>query len=61
MKYLIKILLLAFIFTACRNKKAAEQPTEIALENVITLTDAQMMNAQIGTREIEQKQISILK
>lgn len=62
MKYLITILLLAFIFTACKSKKVAEQTTDRALENVVTLTDQQMMNAQIETREIEQKQISsILK
>src|SRR5690606_38806295 len=57
MKYSI-ILLIVLIFTACKNQKVTEQSTETVTENLITLTDAQMINAKILTGNIEQRQIS---
>jgi len=62
MKKHIFILLLPLFFTACKNQKTAEPAESTVMENAITLTDAQMKNAQIETGKIEQKQIaSILK
>lgn len=62
MKNLIILFSLGLIFTACTNQKTAEPTVSPAMENVITLTDAQIKNAHIETGKIEQKQISsILK
>ncbi len=62
MKKHIFILLLPVFFTACKNQKTAEPMASTVMENVITLTDAQIKNAHIETGKIEQKQISsILK
>lgn len=57
MKYLIIILSLVLIFTACKNQKETKTAKTV-MGNVITLTDTQMINAKIETGEIEQKQIS---
>lgn len=62
MKNLIIIFSLGLIFTACKNQETAEPTANPVMENVITLTDAQMKNAHIETGKIELKQISsILK
>jgi len=62
MKNLITILSLTLFFISCKNQKAVEPTENAEVGNVITLTDAQMKNAQIETGKIEQKQIaSILK
>lgn len=58
MKNLLVIFSLALIFTACKNEEASEQTAKTETDNVITLTDTQMVNAKIETGEIEQKQIS---
>jgi cobalt-zinc-cadmium efflux system membrane fusion protein len=58
MKYLIIIFSVALIFTACKNQKTVEPTVSPVIENVITLTDAQVKNANIETGKIEQKQIS---
>jgi membrane fusion protein, heavy metal efflux system len=58
MKSLIIIFSLVLIFIACKNKKVAEQTTTQVMKDVITLTDAQMLNAKIETGEIQQRQIS---
>ena len=57
MKYSI-MLFIVLIFAACKNQKVTEQSTETVTENLITLTDAQMINAKILTGNIEQRQIS---
>lgn len=50
---------LFFILYSCGNKKSEEETTETAtVENVTTLTDAQIKNAGIQTGKIEQKEIS---
>lgn len=62
MKNLIIIFSLGLILTACTNQKTVESTASAVMENVITLTDAQVKNAHIETGKIEQKQISsILK
>lgn len=62
MKNIIIIFSLGLIFTACKNQKTVEPTASPAIENVITLTDAQIKNAHLETGKIEQKQISsILK
>jgi cobalt-zinc-cadmium efflux system membrane fusion protein len=62
MKNIIIIFSLGLIFTACTNQKTVEPNAAPVMENVITLTDAQIKNAHIETGKIEQKQISsILK
>ena len=44
---------------SCGNKKAKEETTDTAtIENITTLTDAQIKNASIQTGKIEQKEIS---
>jgi cobalt-zinc-cadmium efflux system membrane fusion protein len=58
MKNLIIIFSVALIFTACKNQKTVEPTVSPVIENVITLTDAQVKNANIETGKIEQKQIS---
>ncbi len=62
MKNLITILPIILLLISCNNKKAVDSTERVAIENAITLTDAQMKNAQIETGKIQQKQISpILK
>lgn len=62
MKYTIMILSIAWLFTSCKNQKVVEQTEASASENVITLSDTQMINAHIETGKIQQKQLSsILK
>jgi cobalt-zinc-cadmium efflux system membrane fusion protein len=62
MKNSIIIFSLGLIFTACKNQETAEPTANPVMENVITLTDAQMKNAHIETGKIELKPISsILK
>lgn len=56
----ILITIIAFLFLAsCGNKKSEEETTEPeTVENITTLTDAQIKNAGIQTGKIEQKEIS---
>src|SRR6185312_2956769 len=62
MKKNLFILLLLFIFGACKNEKAAEQTESPVSGNVIALTDAQIKNAHIETGKVAQKKLaSILK
>jgi cobalt-zinc-cadmium efflux system membrane fusion protein len=58
MKRYITLFSFALILFACNSQKAEETTTVPEEGNAITLTDAQMKNAQIKTGEIEQKQIS---
>jgi cobalt-zinc-cadmium efflux system membrane fusion protein len=58
MKNIIIIFSIGLIFTACTNQKTVEPNAAPVMENVITLTDAQVKNANIETGKIEQKQIS---
>ncbi len=49
------------LLTSCGNKKSEEETTDTAtIENVTTLTDAQIKNASIQTGKIEQKEISAI-
>lgn len=54
------ITIIAFLFLAsCGNKKSEEETIEkTTVENITTLTDAQIKNAGIQTGKIEQKEIS---
>ncbi|HZW71105.1 MAG TPA: efflux RND transporter periplasmic adaptor subunit [Hanamia sp.] len=64
MKNIIKLFLITFLLVSCGSKTTSteEQQTTEVESNVITLTDAQMKNANIVTGKMEQKQItSILK
>lgn len=62
MKKHLFILLLPWIFAACKNQKTVEQTAQPVTENTITLNDVQIKNAHIETGKIEQRQISsILK
>ncbi len=56
----IFITITAVLFlTSCGNKKSQEETSETpTIENVTTLTDAQIKNAGIQTGKIEQKEIS---
>ena len=58
MKNILTITLF-LILCSCGNKKSEEETTQTpALENVTTLTDAQIKNAGIETGKIESKEIS---
>ena len=62
MKQLMIIILMGLLLTACNNQKAEEPVALPVNENLITLTDTQIKNANIEIGKIEQKQISsILK
>ena len=58
MKYIITIFSAALFLIACTNQDAVVQTETAKQENAITLTDAQMQNAQIETGKVERKQIS---
>src|SRR5690349_15283312 len=58
MKYIF-LILAVWIFSACSNKEAQPEKTESpALENVVTLTDAQMKQAGIKTGAVTEKNLS---
>lgn len=64
MKNIIKLFLLTLLFASCGSKATTSEEQHITDEesNIITLTDAQMKNANIATGKMEQKEItSILK
>ena len=64
MKNIIRLFLITFLFASCGSKTPVteEQHTTEEESNVITLTDAQMNNANIVAGKMEQKEItSILK
>jgi membrane fusion protein, heavy metal efflux system len=49
------------IITSCKNKTVAEESQTVATdENIVTLTDAQLKNADIATGTLEQKEISTI-
>ena len=58
MKKIIMILSAGLFFAACNNPETVEQTAKPLMENVITLSDAQMKNASVETGKIQQKQLS---
>ena len=58
MQTIIKLLSLIVFITSCGNKNIIEEKEKLPGGNIITLTDAQMKNAQIETGNVEQKQIA---
>ena len=61
MKNIAIIVLLTWLFIACKNRKEVEQTTTLT-QDVVTLSDAQMKNSNIKAGKIEQKSFSsILK
>ena len=63
MKQLIIFITTALLLTACGGKKTEEQKSEVkTAENVVTLTGAQLKNADVQTGKLAQQSISsILK
>ena len=61
MKNIIITITAVLLLTSCGNKKSEEETTEKAtIENITTLTDAQIKNAGIQIGKIEQKEIIVL-
>jgi len=61
MKHIVIVTVFILMLAACGGKKeAAEAGTNDATENSITLTDAQLKNAGIGTGKLEQKEMSTI-
>lgn len=58
MQTIIKLLSLIILFASCNNKNVVEENEKLPGGNIITLTEAQMKNAQIETGTIVQQQIT---
>ncbi len=58
MQTIIKLFSLILLFASCNNTTPVEEKEKLPDGNSITLTDAQMKNAQIETGSILQKQIA---
>ncbi len=58
MQTIIKLFSLIILFSSCNNTTVVEEKEKLPGGNIITLTDAQMKNAQIETGSILQKQIA---
>ena len=58
--YCLLLIANCLMFSACGSKKAPEQAPESAatIENVVTLTDAQLKNANLEIGKLEQRNIS---
>ncbi|MFZ1798346.1 MAG: efflux RND transporter periplasmic adaptor subunit [Chitinophagaceae bacterium] len=58
MQTIIKLFSLIILFASCSNKNVVEENEKLPGGNIITLTEAQMKNAQIETGSIVQQQIT---